>query len=171
MDGYTEITPKEFDSKVVKLIGFDWMLITAGNLEHYNTMTAAWGGLGFLWNMPVSFIFVRPQRYTYEFTEKNNDFTLTFFNPEKHRKMLNYCGRFSGRDVDKAKENGLTVAETADANVFFSEADIVMECEKLYVDDLKGENFLHPELDVKIYKTKDYHRMYIARIKHIWQKK
>ena len=71
--------PKTIDGNLIKLIADDWMLVTAGNEEKFNTMTANWGGVGYLWNRPVAFIFIRPQRYTYEFVEKYENFTLTFF--------------------------------------------------------------------------------------------
>ena len=42
------------------LIGKGGMLVTAGNKEKLNTMTASWGGIGWLWNRPVAFVFIRP---------------------------------------------------------------------------------------------------------------
>ena len=97
----------EINENAVKLIGKEWMLITAGNMENYNTMTASWGNIGFLWGKPVATIYVRPQRYTLEYIEREECFTLSFF-PEQYRKALNICGTKSGRDTDKVKEAGLT---------------------------------------------------------------
>ena len=102
-----EIKATEIKENAIKLIGKDWALITAGDESGYNTMTASWGGLGQLWNKDVCFIFIRPQRYTYEFIEKNELFTMSFY-PEEYRKALSFCGTKSGRDYDKAKETGLT---------------------------------------------------------------
>lgn len=68
-------------------------------------MTASWGGLGVLWNAEVSMIFVRPERYTYEFLERETDYSLSFL-VEGHRQALQFCGSRSGRDVDKVKETG-----------------------------------------------------------------
>ncbi len=79
MENFTEISANDFNANVTQLIGSDWMLITVGTKDDYNTMTAAWGGIGFLWNVPVVFIFVRPQRFTFEFTEKYSAVTLSFF--------------------------------------------------------------------------------------------
>jgi len=79
------------DESVFKLIGDDWMLVTSGNINSFNTMTASWGGMGVLWNKPVSYIFIRPTRYTYGFIEKSNTYTLSFFdrkyirNPDQTR--------------------------------------------------------------------------------------
>jgi len=167
---FKRIKPREFSSKTIQLIGFDWMLVTAGNFDHFNTMTAAWGGIGYLWNVPVSYNFVRPQRFTYEFTEQYDDFTLSFFDQEKYRDVLNYCGTSSGRDVDKIKETGLIVRETKVGNIYFEQASIIMECKKIYADDIKGNKFIIPEFNKKFYALKDYHRMYIGRINHIWTK-
>ena len=102
-----KIAPKDIDKNVIKLIGQDWMLVTAGDQEKFNMMTASWGSMGYLWNKPVVMVFVRPQRYTFEFTEKKDEFTLSFFD-EKYRHALNVCGSVSGRDVNKVQESGLT---------------------------------------------------------------
>ena len=82
MKNMTKIDPKQIDENVIRLIGSQWMLVTAGNSVHFNTMTASWGGLGFLWNRPVAFVFIRPQRYTFQFAEENSGLTLSFFGEE-----------------------------------------------------------------------------------------
>ena len=105
-----KIAPKDIDKNVIKLIGQDWMLVTAGDQEKFNMMTASWGSMGYLWNKPVVMVFVRPQRYTFEFTEKKDEFTLSFFD-EKYRHALNVCGSVSGRDVNKVQESARTVLQ------------------------------------------------------------
>ena len=80
--------------------------ITAKKEDKVNTMTASWGGLGFIWRKPVAYIFIRPQRYTYEFVEKTDKLTLSFFGGEM-REGLTLCGRTSGREVNKAEKAGL----------------------------------------------------------------
>ena len=159
---FKKILPTEIPGNAVHMIGYDWMLITAGNKEHFNTMTAAWGGLGFLWKEPTATIFIRPQRYTYEFVEKYSDFTLCFFNKE-HHEVLKICGTKSGRDIDKVKESGLTPLLSENGNIYFEEARLVIECKKDYYDDIKPELFLDKSLE-KIYPALDYHRMYIGFI-------
>lgn len=163
MKGFKRIKPEELKGNPIELIGSDWMLITAGKKDSFNTMTAAWGGLGFLWKKPVAFIFVRPQRYTFQFTEKYDYFTLCFFE-DKYREILNYCGTKSGRNIDKIKETGLTIAETEIGNIYFSEASQVIECKKIYHEFLKEENFIETNIPLKIYPTKDFHRVYIGEI-------
>ncbi len=169
MEDFKEILADDLNANVTRLIGKEWMLITAGTLDDYNTMTAAWGGIGFLWNMPVVFAFVRPQRYTYDFCEKYPEFTLSFFSKE-HKKALSYCGTHSGRDVNKALETGLVPIATENGNVSFEQSNLIIECTKLYFDDIKKANFIQPEIDEKIHPGEDYHRMYIGRIDHVFIK-
>lgn len=162
MSNLREVSPEELDESAFRLIGQDWMLITAGGLESYNTMTASWGGLGVIWNRNVCYCVIRPQRYTYQFMEKNDCFTLSFFE-EKHRKALEFCGTKSGRDVDKAKETGLTPIAAANGAVYFEEARIVLECRKIYIQDIDPAGFLDPSI-AENYPARDYHRMYIGEI-------
>ncbi len=166
--GFKQIEPEQIGDNVFQLIGKDWMLIAAGPNERHNMMTASWGGLGVLWNRPVCFCFIRPQRYTREFVEANDAFSLTFYGPE-HRKALNFCGSKSGRDVDKAKETGLTPIELTPGITSFAEARIVLECKKIHFEDIHPANFVDPTVDEN-YPTKDYHRMYVGQITACWVK-
>jgi len=164
---YEKTDLHKVDENVFKLIGSDWMLITAGTADSFNTMTASWGGLGVLWNRPVSYIFVRPARYTYEFMEKNKTFSLSFFE-EKHRKALSICGTKSGRDTDKVKEAGLTPVVSEAGIVHFDEAKLVLECTKLCYQDIDPANFLDPS--IKSLYDNDYHRFYIGEITAVIKK-
>lgn len=157
-----EINIKDLKESSAVLFDDRWALITAGKSESYNTMTASWGALGELWNKEVCFIFIRPQRYTYEFVEREAYFTVSIF-PEEYKKALTFCGRHSGRDVDKAKETGLTPC-TVGESVSFKEAEIVLLCKKLAYQDIKPEGFIDPTIDSACYPAKDYHRMYIGEI-------
>ncbi len=170
MQNFTTIQASEITDNVFKLLDKDWMLITAGRLDHYNTMTASWGHMGIMWNLPVAMAWIRPQRYTFEFAEQYSDFTLNFFT-EEHRKALQFCGSRSGRDHDKAAETGLTPQATEAGNVFFREARLVMECRKIYSDDLKKENFILPEVALKHYAKGDFHRFYMGEITGVLQSK
>jgi flavin reductase (DIM6/NTAB) family NADH-FMN oxidoreductase RutF len=159
---FKEIAPEAMEGNAFKLIGKDWMLITAGSLGSYNTMTASWGGLGVLWNRNVSFCFVRPTRYTFQFMESAELYTLSFFT-EDHREALNYCGAHSGRDVDKASETGLTPFQPAEGTVSFQEARLILLCKKIYTQDFEPGRFLDPAIDGN-YPKKDYHRIYIGQL-------
>lgn len=166
---FEEKAPDKLQENAIKIVGLDYMLITAGKKDDFNTMTAAWGGLGFLWNKPVAFIFIRPQRYTYEFVEKYEDFTLSFFEP-RYKTILDYCGNYSGRKTDKIKFTGLTPLETERGNIVFSQARLILECRKWYFDDLNPENFLDPNIK-KMYPLDDFHRMYFGEILYCGVKK
>ena len=139
------------------------MLITAGNEESFNTMTASWGTMGILWHLPIAICYIRPQRYTYIFAERSNYYTLSFFTDE-HRKKLQFCGTKSGREYDKIKETGLTPLITSKGNIAFEEARMILECKKLYSDDIKPEHFIIRDLIPKNYPRKDFHRFYIGEI-------
>ena len=158
-----EITADQITGNVIRMIGREWMLITAGKDNQFNMMTASWGGLGFLWGMPVSFCFVRPQRYTYEFMEKHTNYTLSFYGND-YRDALNICGTQSGHDIDKVMETGLTPITTDSGAVYFSEAKLVIESRKLYTHDFDEQRFLDTSIIGKAYSAMDYHRMYVGEI-------
>jgi len=159
---FKEIKPEFIKENPIDLIGSKWMLITSGKLSSFNTMTASWGAIGFLWNKPVAFCFVRPERYTYKFMEENTFFSLSFFS-EKYRQALNICGTTSGKNFDKIKATKLTPIEGITKTVIFKEAIIVMELRKIYFTDIDKNNIL--EYDVlKNYETSGFHRMYIGEI-------
>ncbi|MGL5960278.1 MAG: flavin reductase [Bacteroidales bacterium] len=161
---FKEIKTDQINESATKLIGKDWMLITAGNDSSFNTMTASWGGLGHLWNRDVAFIFVRPQRYTFEFTEREEFFTLSFFS-EEYRSSLKVCGTKSGRDTDKVAEAGLTPYTLPNGTIAFKEARLVLVCKKLYVDVLNPKAFLLDDAEIKkIYSASDFHQMYVGEI-------
>ena len=163
MHTFTEITPKEMTGNPFARIGDQWMLVTAGNAEKANTMTASWGGLGVLWNKPVCFAFVRPTRYTYAFLEQQDRFTLSFFS-EEYRQALRLCGTVSGRDTDKIADAGLTLRTDAQAP-YFDEAELVLVCRKLAVQDMDPTGFLDPAI-AGLYDN-DYHRVYIGEITRV----
>lgn len=158
---FDSISPNNLKENPFDLIGKDWMLITAGNREKFNTMTASWGGIGVLWNKNVSFSFVRPDRYTFEFLEKEDFFTLSFFK-EKYRDSLLICGEKSGANSDKIKESGLTPNFEKKAP-YFEEAKIVLICKKIYAQFIKPEFFIDDNLE-SFYPEKDYHKMFIGEI-------
>ncbi len=144
------------------LIANDWFLVTAGNLDSFNTMTASWGAFGELWSKKIAICFVRPVRYTYEFTEREEFMTFSFFD-EKYRDVLKLCGTKSGRDIDKMSGIDLTPVVGEAGAVYFEEAKLVLECRKLYTHDLDPARFLDPAIELE-YPQRDYHRMYIGEI-------
>lgn len=161
MENFSNITPESIDENVFKLIGKDWMLISAGNSDKFNTMTASWGTFGVLWNKPIAICFVRPQRYTFDFIDKSDYFSLSFFG-EKYRNILNVCGTESGRAVDKIAKTGLHPIVDSKGIIYYEEAKLILGCRKLYSD------FIDPKLilDDKIHKlySNDYHKIFIGEI-------
>ena len=149
-------------------IGNEWMLITAGNEEKVNTMTASWGGLGVLWGKNVAFTFIRPQRYTKKFIDSNEFFSLCFFE-EEYKKTLGYLGSVSGRDEDKISKSGLKLC-FLDNVPCFEDAKIVVTCRKIYRQELDCGCFLDEDLDEKWYGNKDYHFMYVGEIWGVYGK-
>lgn len=160
---FQEIEPAEIEDNVFTAIGEQWMLITAGGPQDFNTMTASWGGMGHLWNRDVAFIFVRPQRYTFGYVEDNETFTLSFFGAE-YRDALQYCGTHSGRNVDKVEHAGLTPAMGETGGVYFEEARLVLECRKLYAQDLNASSFVDTDIRADVYAADDFHRLYVGEI-------
>ncbi|MCR5599779.1 MAG: flavin reductase [Ruminococcus sp.] len=166
---FRKIDISELSFNPFEKIGKQWMLLTAGNKDSYNTMTASWGQLGVLWNKNVLTCYIRPNRYTYGFVEDNECFTASFLG-EEFRNALSFCGSHSGRDCNKAEETGLTPAEI-DGSMTFAEAEMVIVCRKLYSYDFKGEGFLTDDgLNEKFFGNDPYHRAYISEIVGVYVK-
>lgn len=164
---FREISVEELKDNPFTLINKDWMLITAGNREKHNTMTASWGGVGELWGRYVSTIYIRPQRYTLEFVEREDYYSLCFFGPDC-RQALNLCGSKSGREVDKDAATGLTPCFD-EAAPYYEQARLVFLCRKLYRQDLEEGCFLDKGLLEKWYDN-DLHRMFIGEIAKVLEK-
>jgi flavin reductase (DIM6/NTAB) family NADH-FMN oxidoreductase RutF len=162
---FRTIRPAAICDNPFHLIDSDWMLVTAGTMRKWNTMTASWGGLGVLWNKPVAFSFIRPTRYTYEFMERASRYTLSFF-AERFRKSLEFCGSNSGREIDKAKATGLEPVPGSAGCIYFRQARLVLECRKLYYQDIDPKHFLDSRT-IKFYPQRDFHRLYIGEITRV----
>ena len=165
---FKNIKTEDIEGNVFKMIGSGWVLISAGKIDSYNMMTASWGTMGVLWNKDIFMCFIRPGRYTFEFMQREKYFTANFL-PGKYRDKLNYCGSNSGRDVDKMKESGLTPMESGSGAVCFEEAGLILECRKIYSQDLDPRNFLDQSIDSN-YPLRDYHRIYAGEIVNCMKK-
>lgn len=145
-----------------------WALVTSGDFAagNFNTMTISWGALGTMWSKPFAFVAVRHSRYTYSFMEKYDSFTITAF-PSEHHDALSLLGTKSGRDGDKIAESGLTPeASQVVAAPVFAEAEIAIECRKMYADDLNPAHFLDDSIH-KQYPHRDFHCIYFGEIVHV----
>lgn len=164
MPDFRPVRPAELKDNPFKLIGEDWMLVTAGTPENWNTMTASWGGLGVLWNRPVAFAFIRPTRHTFGFVERAERFSLCFFS-EEWRDALKLCGTRSGRDTDKAKATGLAPFAGPGGAVIFEQSRLALICRKLHAQDIDPARFVEPGIEEN-YPAKDYHRVYVGEVEH-----
>lgn len=170
---FKEVDYHEMMINPMTLISEGWLLITAGTKERgFNTMTASWGHLGAIWGQregkPTAIVYIRPQRYTKEFVDREESFTLSFF-PEECKKALGYLGSHSGRDEDKISKVGLTPV-FGDNSVWFEEATLVMNCRKLYHAPLLEDGFVDKELVEQNYPRRDFHEMYVGEIMKVLMK-
>lgn len=163
-----KISVSELKDNMFDAIGKEWVLVTAGTPEKFNMMTASWGGTGILWGKPVAFIFIRPERYTYEFIEKGDTLTLSFLG-EAHRDIHKICGSQSGRDIDKVAASGLKPYVTENGNIAYEQARLILECKKLYADFIDADNFVDKLLISRWYGEGHggFHKMYILEIQNV----
>lgn len=164
MSNFKEIDVKEFKCDPFEKIGEDWMLITAQKDDKVNTMTASWGAMGIMWHHKVVMLFIKGARYTKEFLDQSDTFSVTFYDTKKYRKDLTYLGTVSGRDEDKIEKVGFTI-EKKDGTPYFAEAKTVLICKKL------SRHFLDPKgiFDESVVPTwyqdgNGFHDMYIGEI-------
>jgi flavin reductase (DIM6/NTAB) family NADH-FMN oxidoreductase RutF len=158
-----KIDPAILSAEIVSLWDKQWFLLTSGTPEDYNMMTVSWGSIGCIWNKPFAQIVVRPQRYTFEFMEKSDSFTLCSFS-EKYRPALQLLGSKSGRHGDKLSLTDLTIRKSS--KIFapaYNEASLILECRKIYFQDLDPKGFLDESIQDN-YPINDYHRIYYGEI-------
>ncbi|MCR4583681.1 MAG: flavin reductase family protein [Prevotella sp.] len=163
-----EINYKEMKFNPFNLIGGEWMLIAAGNAQTgCNMMTASWGHLGCLWghNDPTAVVYIRPSRYTKEFVDREDHFTLCVMD-SSFKKQMAYLGSVSGRDEDKVAKTGLTPVY-ADGSVYFAEAKLVLVCKKMYQSQLQADGFCYQETLDESYPQRDFHTMYVGKIEKV----
>ncbi len=159
-----EIRQTEFQANSFQLFDRDWALLTAGTPGKFNTMTIAWGGLGTLWGKPVATVYVKPIRYTHEFLEANEYFTVSFYDKE-YRRAMGLLGSLSGRDCDKVSKAGLTPVALTNS-VTFQEAKETLVCRKIYRQELDREA-MPQEVVQAFYETEAPHTMYIGEVVEI----
>jgi len=168
---FEKISWQDLNYNAIKIISEDWMLVSAGSIDNgFNMMTASWGNLGWLWQKPVSIIYIKPQRYTYEFTEKEDYYVISFYK-EEYKEVLRKMGTVSGRDFDKINYSELTPVKTENNSVAFKEAYLIIECKKVYSTIFKESEILDDVIKDRMYSNKDFHKMYIGEIVNIWKKK
>lgn len=162
MSELKEINITELNANPYNLFNKDWALLTAGDSENFNTMTVSWGGVGILWAKNVATVYVRKSRYTLDFLDNSEYFSLTFGGDEM-REALVYCGKNSGRDVDKVKAVGITPVLN-EKIPYFAEGKLVLICKKLYRQEMNPNNFIDKTIIHKQYSDNDYHVIFIGEI-------
>jgi len=153
------------DSEVTKAfqnIGNEWALLSVGAEKHFNAMTISWGSLGFIWQRPVITVLVRPPRYTHEFMDEFENFSVSFYD-RKYRNALNILGTQSGRDTNKIALSGLTPA-FVDGVPTFKDAYLTVIAHRIYRGQMESAGFLIPAVDEEFYPKKDYHTVYFAEL-------
>lgn len=169
MKGYREIAPEEMGGNFIEMISRQWMLVTAGDAGKCNAMTASWGGVGFIWGHPAATVYIRPQRYTKELVDAGERLSLSFMG-EGYRSALAYCGSHTGRTEDKIADAGLTADFTPSGTPFIGEAEVVMECRKMYRDKLGPAEFIDKGIIDEWYPENDFHYIYICAIEKVFVK-
>ncbi len=153
------------------LIGKEWMLVTATRQdETFNTMTASWGGIGWLWNKPVAFVFIRPERFTHDFIEDADRLTLSFYG-EDYRKALQLCGSKSGRDTDKVAATGLTPVRLETGATTFGESRLTLDCRKLFKSSMQASHFIDRSVLERWYNDQpggSLHDIYVVEIEEVY---
>lgn len=144
-------------------IGKEWMLITAGDKEKANTMTASWGGVGVLWGKNVVCIFVRDTRYTKEFIDRNETFSLTFLD-KSYKSALKYLGAVSGRDEDKIAGARMHLDYYQDTTPYVDEGNLIFICRKMSATRMTQDQFLDPGIAGMWYADGNMHTMYVGEI-------
>lgn len=163
-----EITAENINENIFKLIGKDWMLVAAQKDGKTNAMTASWGFAGVMWGKNCLITAIRPQRYTKEFIDGSDTFSITIL-PDGYRDTLNYFGSVSGRDEDKIAKSGLTV-EKCENTPYFAEGKLVLICRKMFAQEIKAESFIDKEALEKWYHNNDLHTLYVAEIVKVLEK-
>lgn len=138
---FKEIKATDIKENIVDLLKNNWGLVTAGNNEKYNMMTVSWGAMGELWGKDSVTVYIRPQRYTEEFMNAFDHFTLSFFSLDKKQAVHGICGSKSGRDINKTEACDLT-PNFDEAAPYFEEAKLVLVCKKWLRVSLTLRNLL-----------------------------
>ncbi|MDR0883909.1 MAG: flavin reductase [Oscillospiraceae bacterium] len=163
---FTPSTIEALSPNAVTLFRDTWGLLAAGSAEKCNTMTISWGMLGELWGADCVTVYVRPTRYTKEFLDANEQFTISFLPADAaNRKIHGVTGAQSGRDVDKIALTGLTPVPAGES-VAFAQAQTVLVCRKLAVQAFDPAGFVD-DLPRKVYGDEDPHVFYVGKIEQV----
>lgn len=148
----------------------NWFLVAAGNEAESDALLATLGGFAALWGGNTIAIFIRQSRYTREFLDREDHFSISVL-PGAFKDAVHYCGTHSGRDGDKLKAAGLTEI-FPDAVPAVEEAETILLCRKLAA--VSSDQFtMAPDIHKAYYEGRwegNPHIMYIGEIKKVLQK-
>jgi flavin reductase (DIM6/NTAB) family NADH-FMN oxidoreductase RutF len=168
---FKQISPDEISDNVFKLVGKDFVAITAGKEDHYNSMIGSGGGLGMLFKKPTTWCLIRADRYTLEMIQKEQTYTMSYF-PEEFKKQMLFLGSKSGKDSTKMQEVELTSVQTPSGDVSFKEARLIMECQLTQITTPSPDDFYAQEAKdyiIEAYKgASDYRKYVFGEIMHVW---
>jgi flavin reductase (DIM6/NTAB) family NADH-FMN oxidoreductase RutF len=173
-DIFKQIAPKDIPQDVFTLVNKDFTVLTGGTSENYNSMIASWGGWGTLFEKPVTWCFLRANRYTLEFIRKDLTYTMSYFENPYKQEIMSF-GKQSGRTTDKMKKTNLTAIQTPAGNMTFKEAKIIIECKLFEITTVSPDDFHDDEARKFIIEAheeaKDYHKIVFGVITNVWIRK
>ena len=140
-----------------------WGVVTAGTKEKFNSMTISWGSMGTIWGKPMITVFIRPHRYTYEFLNSNDYFTVSFYD-KKYKKALGIMGSKSGKDFDKVQLTGLT-PKFLENGITYEEATETYVCKKIYMKEMDKSKFTEKFGDM--YKDEPAHYVIFGELVNV----
>jgi flavin reductase (DIM6/NTAB) family NADH-FMN oxidoreductase RutF len=139
------------------------LLLSTNKAGKSNVMTIGWGLVGTFWRMPVFMIAVRPTRYTHEFIEEGNEFTVNV-PTDGMNKIVEYCGTISGRKADKIKECNLTLEKAKKTKTpIIKQCKIHYECKVVHKLQVSPK-LVPPDVKQELYPKTDYHTLYFGEI-------
>lgn len=169
---WVKTVPQDLEMKPIEKISQDWMALSMGNAKSFNSMTISWGTIGQLWNKPVMIVFVSSDRASKKLMDGSNYFTVSGFpDSKKCREALEYIGSHSYKDdPDKVKNSGLNIEFSELGNPMFEEANLTIECKKIYSEEFVKEK-LPQDVRDRIYANLGLHTMYIGEIVNVYEKR
>jgi flavin reductase (DIM6/NTAB) family NADH-FMN oxidoreductase RutF len=163
MHVFQPVSFEDIESGPYQFGGDNWMLITSEKDGKVNSMTASWGGVGYIWDKRCSFIFVRESRYTKELLDASGVYSLSFMDHKEYHGTMKYLGMVSGRNEDKIAGARLHIGR--DQGIpYLDEASSVILCRIMYRQAFEESGFVVPDIVKKVYKDGDYHTMYVGEM-------
>ena len=161
----------DVNENAAKLFKVDNPIAVFGDINSHNGLTVAWGTLGCLWSKDIATVYVKPNRYSFEFANNCEYFSIIWFNEQQRKEINRIYGSMSGRDVNKEVLAGLTPVELDNA-VGYKEASLIIICKKIYQNPIVKESILSEEVVNKpLYQDGLFHNEYFGEIVSVYKRK